>query len=105
MIERFAPHLGFDVDAEHVTPVSHNHRQPGPHEIDDRQDDRGEDDAAPVLARQEGVDKVSHSHWEAELEQPGNNCAGEIEQEESLPGAVIGVEVEEELHRVVVGPG
>ena len=68
MVERPAPHLRLDVDAEQVAPINHHGGQSGIGQVDQQQDGGGEEDHAP------------------------DHGAAEIEREKPAMGPVIGKE-------------
>jgi hypothetical protein len=92
VVEGLPAHLRLDLDAEHVAPVGHHHVEPGGGGVDHQQADHGEPDQPPIVARQQRVDEGLHRHREAELEQPGDHGAAEVEQEEPAMRAIIGEE-------------
>ena len=92
VVERLTAHLRLDVDAEHVTPVGHDGHQPGVGDVDGEQAGAGERDEPPLARRQQRVDEDLDGDGEAELQQAGENGAGEVEQEQAAVGAVVGEE-------------
>ena len=98
VVERPPAHLGLDVDAEVVAPIRHHRHQPGVEQVDGKQHRRGQQDDAPVAARQKLVDEAAHRHGEAQFEQPGDHCAAEIEREQAPIWLIVSEETLEHAH-------
>ncbi|MNT31374.1 hypothetical protein D3C72_1672070 [compost metagenome] len=92
MVKGQTPHVGLDIDAEHVSPIGDGRHQPGIQHIDDEQPDRSGEDDGPFTARQQHVHKGLHGHRKAEFEYARQNRAGKIENEQTAIGTVIGEE-------------
>src|SRR5690606_29768001 len=100
MVERLPPHVGLDVDAEHVAPVGDHEGKEGVEQVDERQADGGEGDYPPLPAGQQLIDEHLHGDREAQLEDAEYYRRGEIEYEQAPIGRVIS---EEPLqHRAMV---
>ena len=95
VLKDVAPHVGLDVDAEHVAPVGHDILQRGVEHVDAQQCARGEQDQPPILAGQQPVDKLVDGEREAQFEQPHNEGAAEVEKEEVAVGSIVGCELAE----------
>ncbi|MNE45450.1 hypothetical protein D3C80_1397350 [compost metagenome] len=92
VVEGFPAHIGLDIDAEHVAPIGDDNHKTGVHRIADEKRDRGDHDQEPLLCHQQPVDEQLDRHGKAEFQQAGKNRTAEIENEQSLVGAVIGKE-------------
>src|SRR5690606_10062365 len=92
MVERLPPHVGVDVDAEHVAPVGDHEGKEGVEQVDERQADGGEGDYPPLPAGQQLIDEHLHGDREAQLEDAEYYRGGEIEYEQAPIGRVISEE-------------
>jgi hypothetical protein len=92
VVEGGAPHVGLDVDAEHVAPVGDGGDEPGIDDVDAQQPDSGEQDDRPVLAREEPVDEDRHGDREPQLQQARQHRTREVQREQPAVGAVVGEE-------------
>ena len=95
MVEGQTPHVGLDIDAEHVSPIGDGRHQPGIQHIDKQQPHGGGKDDGPFTARQQHIHKGLHRHRKTEFEHARQHRAGKIENEQTAIGAIISEETAE----------
>ena len=97
VIERLAPHLGLNVDPEHMPPIGDDSHQPAIDEVDQHQASRSRRNIAPLPGRQQNIDEQLDGNGKTQFQQPGRHRAGKIQQEQAPVWPVIGKEASDEI--------
>lgn len=89
MREHVLPHIRFNINAQHMSPVGHNILQRGVQRIDGQQDDTGDKDQRPILAWQQIINKFANGQRKSKLKESGDDRARKIKNEQSLIRTIV----------------
>ena len=99
-----AAHFGFDVDAQHVTPIDHDGHQPRVQNVDHQQAESSQQGQPQIARRQKHINERLDRQRKGKLKQSRGHRTAKIQPEQGFPGAVVFKELpEHEAHLSSVG--
>ena len=92
VVERPAPQLRLDADAQHVAPIGDHAQQPRVDQVHRQQRPDGRQRQPDIALRQQPVDEGAHRHGKPELKQAGQRRGAEHGQQQPPMRLVVGEE-------------
>lgn len=97
VVEHFFAHIGFDVDPQHMPPVSNYVVHDCCQRINSQQDNTCNQNQRPVLAGQQLINKFIYSYRKSKLQQSRAYRTGEVENKQPFIRPVVGEKTTQHL--------